>query len=90
MNSFLISFHFSYFQLKITLNHIKGSLSSLAELEVYVSEDPDDSVQTDYCNAVGSAVILQQEDPRSKHEFDEVGYDFVLFIKHFSDKTSQT
>ena len=69
-----------YFQLKVTLKPIKGTLSSLAELEIYVSEDPDDSVQTNYCNAVGTAVILQQEDPRTKYDFDEVGYRFLLFL----------
>lgn len=49
----------------------KNSRASLAELEVYLMDDPDTSKQTTYLTASGAAVLTNQ-DSASDHVVNEV------------------
>ena len=65
------SFTESALQLQILL-HGSGSVSGLAELEVYVSDDPTSTSQSPYTNSPTAAYIIHQTDQRPVYEFSQV------------------
>ena len=60
------------FQIVVSLRS-QGSTISMAEIEIWVREDPEETEQTPYCNGVGAAYLIPLEDDKTVYTFDTVG-----------------
>ena len=50
----------------------QGSTISMSEIEIWVREDPEETAQTPYCNGVGAAYLIPEEDDKTVYTFDTV------------------
>ena len=61
-----------------------GSTISMAEIEIWVREDPEETEQTPYCNGDGAAYLIPSEDDKTVYTFDTVSLQSLFLESLFN------